>query len=380
MANESLSAAKAAKNDEFYTQYYDIEREINAYLEFAPDVFRGKTILLPCDDPEWSNFTLYFAQHFQTLGLKKLISTSYAPESKKYKTPYQPSLFEQDAPQFDPNKTSVQGKIFVLDHDIDGDGRIDFHDLEWRYLDGDGDFRSDEVTRLRDEADIIVTNPPFSLFREFLAWIFEADKKCLMIGNTNAITYKEVFPLIKDNRLWLGATGFSTDMVFGVPEGTVVPEAYKKKAEKMGYVGNYKRLGNSCWFSNLEHGRRHQPLSLMTMEENIMYSKHKDIRGKGYAKYDNYDAIEVPYTDAIPADYDGAMGVPITFLDKYCPEQFEILGSFNNSRIEEKLIENYVLSSDTPTIINGVEKVWNGPVIDKQPLYKRIVIKRLTNV
>lgn len=380
MANESLSAAKAAKNDEFYTQYYDIEREINAYLEFDPDVFRGKTVLLPCDDPEWSNFTLYFAQHFQTLGLKKLISTSYAPESKKYKTPYQPSLFEQDAPQFDPNKTSVRGKIFVLDHDIDGDGRIDFHDLEWRYLDGDGDFRSDEVTRLRDEADIIVTNPPFSLFREFLAWIFEADKKCLMIGNTNAITYKEVFPLIKNNRLWLGATGFSTDMVFGVPEGTVVPEAYKKKAEKMGYVGNYTRLGNSCWFSNLEHGRRHQALSLMTMEENIMYSKHKDIRGKGYAKYDNYDAIEVPYTDAIPADYDGAMGVPITFLDKYCPEQFEILGSFNNSRIEEKLIENYVLSSDTPTIINGVKKVWNGPVIDKQPLYKRIVIKRLTNV
>lgn len=380
MANESLSAAKAAKNDEFYTQYYDIEREINAYLEFDPDVFRGKTVLLPCDDPEWSNFTLYFAQHFQTLGLKKLISTSYAPESKKYKTPYQPSLFEQDAPQFDPNKTSVRGKIFVLDHDIDGDGRIDFHDLEWRYLDGDGDFRSDEVTHLRDEADIIVTNPPFSLFREFLAWIFEADKKCLMIGNTNAITYKEVFPLIKDNRLWLGATGFSTDMVFGVPEGTVVPEAYKKKAEKMGYVGNYTRLGNSCWFSNLEHGRRHQPLSLMTMEENIMYSKHKDIRGKGYAKYDNYDAIEVPYTDAIPADYDGAMGVPITFLDKYCPEQFEILGSFNNSRIEEKLIENYVLSSDTPTIINGIEKVWNGPVIDKQPLYKRIVIKQLTNV
>ncbi len=326
MANESLSAAKAAKNDEFYTQYYDIEREISAYLEYDPDVFRDKTVLLPCDDPEWSNFTLYFAQHFQTLGLKKLISTSYAPESKKYKTPYQPSLFEQDAPQFDPAKTSIRGKIFVLDHDIDGDGRIDFHDLEWRYLEGDGDFRSLEVTALRDEADIIVTNPPFSLFREFLAWIVEVDKKCLMIGNTNAITYKEVFPLIKDNKLWLGATGFSTDMVFGVPEGTVVPEAYKKKAEKMGYVGNYTRLGNSCWFTNLDHGRRHQPLSLMTMEENIMYSKHKEIRGNGYAHYDNYDAIEVPYTDAIPSDYDGAMGVPITFLDKYCPDQFEILG------------------------------------------------------
>ncbi len=377
MANESLSAAKAAKNDEFYTQYYDIEREINAYLEFDPDVFRGKTVLLPCDDPEWSNFTLYFAQHFQTLGLKKLISTSYAPESKKYKTPYQPSLFEQDAPQFDPNKTSVRGKIFVLDHDIDGDGRIDFHDLEWRYLDGDGDFRSDEVTRLRDEADIIVTNPPFSLFREFLAWIFEADKKCLIIGNTNAITYKEVFPLIKDNSLWLGATGFSTDMVFGVPEGTVVPEAYKKKAEKMGYVGNYTRLGNSCWFSNLEHGRRHQPLSLMTMEENIMYSKHKDIRGKGYAKYDNYDAIEVPYTDAIPADYDGAMGVPITFLDKYCPEQFEILGQTQGDSGKELGLRPYPreLKELNPSLRDGqLYYLENG--IPQKP-YARVLIKRI---
>lgn len=374
MANESLSAAKAAKNDEFYTQYYDIEREINAYLEFDPDVFRGKTVLLPCDDPEWSNFTLYFAQHFQTLGLKKLISTSYAPESKKYKTPYQPSLFEQDAPQFDPNKTAVRGKIFVLDHDIDGDGRIDFHDLEWRYLDGDGDFRSDEVTRLRDEADIIVTNPPFSLFREFLSWIVEADKKFVIIGNMNALTYREVFPLIKDNKIWLG-NGFHNGNAYFRPVGER-EYASGVKDDSTGLV----KFRNCCWFTNLDHGRRHQPLSLMTMEENIMYSKHKDIRGKGYVHYDNYDAIEVPYTDAIPSDYDGAMGVPITFLDKYCPDQFEILGSFNNSRIEEKLIENYVLSSDTPTIINGVEKVWNGPVIDKQPLYKRIVIKRLTNV
>ncbi len=396
MANESLSAAKAAKNDEFYTQYYDIEREINAYLEFDPDVFRGKTVLLPCDDPEWSNFTLYFAQHFQTLGLKKLISTSYAPESKKYKTPYQPSLFEQDAPQFDPDKTSVRGKIFVLDYDIDGDGRIDFHDLEWRYLDGDGDFRSEEVTRLRDEADIIVTNPPFSLFREFLAWIFEADKKCLMIGNTNAITYKEVFPLIKDNRLWLGATGFSTDMVFGVPEGTVVPEAYKKKAEKMGYIGNYTRLGNSCWFSNLEHGRRHQPLSLMTMEENIMYSKHKDIRGKGYAKYDNYDAIEVPYTDAIPADYDGAMGVPITFLDKYCPEQFEILGITKtwfggaNKVYPEQIQVSSSGKESRVTKLNDGAVLWHSEIPENETyyiveeryytqVYARVIIRHLKN-
>lgn len=323
MANESLSVAKAAKNDEFYTQYYDIEREINAYLEFDPDVFRGKTVLLPCDDPEWSNFTLYFAQHFQTLGLKKLISTSYAPESKKYKTPYQPSLFEQDAPQFDPNKTSVRGKIFVLDHDIDGDGRIDFHDLEWRYLDGDGDFRSDEVTRLRDEADIIVTNPPFSLFREFLAWIVEADKKFLIIGNMNAITYKEVFPLLMHNKIWLGSTIHSGDREFGIPdEYPITASGWRIDENGKKYI----RVKGVRWFTNIDHGRRHQPLSLMTMEENIMYSKHKDIRGRGYVHYDNYDAIEVPYTDAIPSDYDGAMGVPITFLDKYCPDQFEILG------------------------------------------------------
>ena len=356
MANTNLQGAKNAKNDEFYTQYYDIEREINAYLEFNPDVFRGKTVLLPCDDPEWSNFTLYFAQHFQTLGLKKLISTSYAPESKRFKIPYQPSLFEQEAPQFDPSKTAIRGKIFMLDHDIDGDGRIDFHDLQWEYLEGDGDFRSAEIRKLRDEADIIVTNPPFSLFREFLAWIVEADKKFIIIGNQNAITYKEVFPLIKENKVWLGATGFSTDMVFAVPEGATVAEADKKKAERMGYVGNYTRLGNSCWFTNVDHGRRHQPLSLMTMEENIMYSKHKQIRGVGYPKYDNYDAIEVPFTDAIPSDYAGVMGVPITFLDKYCPDQFEILGVFNHG-------------SDgpwdfAPARVEGIEK------------YKRLAVQR----
>lgn len=376
MANSSLSAAKTAKNDEFYTQYYDIEREINAYLEYNPDVFRGKTALLPCDDPEWSNFTLYFAQHFQTLGLKKLISTSYAPDSKKVKAPWQPSLFEQDSPQFDPTKTSVRGKIFVLDHDRSGDGIIDFHDIEWQYLEGDGDFRSPEVTALRDEADIIVTNPPFSLFREFLAWIVNADKKCLMIGNTNAITYKEVFPLIKENKLWLGATGFSTDMVFGVPEGTVVPEAYKKKAEKMGYVGNYTRLGNSCWFTNMEHGRRHQPLSLMTMDENIMYSRHKDIKGKGYTKYDNYDAIEVPFVDAIPSDYNGAIGVPITFLDKYCPEQFEILGITDRGNEWGLKTKEYVMF-DTPNFadLNRRGAIWNnGSLVST---YARLLIRKL---
>ena len=327
MANSNLKEAKAAKNDEFYTQFHDIEIEMNAYLEYDPDVFRGKTILLPCDDPEWSNFTRFFAAKFDELGLKKLISTSYAPDSKKYKTPYQPSLFEQEAPQFDSAKTSVKGKIFVLEQDKSGDGRINIDDLEWEYLDGDGDFRSKEVTELRDEADFIITNPPFSLFREFLAWIIAGGKRFAVIGNMNAITYKEVFPLIKSNQIWLGATGNGNDMVFGVPEGAKVDDKDKQKAARLGYVGNYTRLGNSCWFTSIEHGRRHQALRLMSMADNLRFSKHKEIRGKAaYDHYDNYDAIEVPFTDAIPSDYDGVMGVPISFLIKYCPEQFEILG------------------------------------------------------
>ena len=327
MANNSnLGAAKAAKNDEFYTQYADIQKEINAYLEYNPDTFRDKTVLLPCDDPEWSNFTRFFAQNFERLGLKKLISTSYAVESKKYKD-YEPTLFETESPLFDEDKTRTHGKIFVLERDVNGSGHIDIDDLEWHYLDGDGDFRSPEVCALRDEADMIVTNPPFSLFREFLEWIVGAEKGCLIIGNMNAITYKEVFPLIKDNRLWLGATGFVSDMVFGVPKGTIVDPKDKAKAAKLGYAGDYTRLGNSCWFTNLDHGRRHKPLITMAMKDQIRYGKHRDLRENGYSSYDNYDALDVPYTDAIPADFEGKMGVPITFLDKYCPEQFEIVGN-----------------------------------------------------
>jgi hypothetical protein len=189
MANENLGAAKKAKNDEFYTQYADIEKEMNAYLEYNPDVFRDKTILLPCDDPEWSNFTKYFAQNFETFGLKKLISTSYAPNSKPKTVPYQPALFELEDERFDEVKTQANGKIFTLTRDTSGDNRIDVDDLEWSYLEGDGDFRSDEVTKLRDEADIIITNPPFSLFRQFLAWIVEGHKQFLIVGNMNAITY-----------------------------------------------------------------------------------------------------------------------------------------------------------------------------------------------
>ena len=210
----NLQEAKNAKNDEFYTQYDDIQREVNAYLEFDQDTFRGKTVLLPCDDPDWSNFTKFFAQNFEYFGLKKLISTSYAVNSKRYKEVMQLSLFETNSPKYDPSKTDTNGKIFTLDEDSNKSGRIDIHDLKWDYLQGDGDFRSPEVKALRDEADIIVTNPPFSLFREFLSWIIEADKKFLIIGNINCITYKEVFPLVKDNKIWLGVSIHSGDRKF----------------------------------------------------------------------------------------------------------------------------------------------------------------------
>jgi hypothetical protein len=271
---------------------------------------------MPCDDPEWSNFTKFFAQNFIRIGLKKLISTSYAAESKPYKSNYQPTLFEVNDPQYDEYKTRKNGKIFTLTHDKTKDGKIDVDDLEWEYLQGDGDFRSEEIKTLRDEADIIITNPPFSLFREFLAWIVEADKQFVIIGNMNAITYKEVFPLIKDNKVWLGASASGKDMVFAVPPNVEINEKDRQKAAKLGYKGDYTRLGNSTWFTNIDHGKRHQPLELMTMEDNLRFNKKLSGR-TSYDSYDNYDAIEVSFTNAIPKDYKGVMGVPITFLDKY---------------------------------------------------------------
>ena len=315
--NTNLGAAKTAKNDEFYTQYADIQKEVNAYIEYNPDVFRGKTILLPCDDPEWSNFTKFFAQNFAFFGLKKLISTSYAIESKKYKTDWQPTLFETENPLYNVEKSRVKGKIFTLTHDTNHNGRIDINDLQWQYLEGDGDFRSAEVTALRDEADIIITNPPFSLFREFLAWIMEGGKQFLIIGNQNAITYKEVFPLIKENKIWLGK-GFTGGAGHFISNYTDYATAGDHKEGMI-------RVSGVVWFTSIDHGRRHKPLQLMTMADTITFSRHKEIKDIGYPHYDNYDAIEVPFTDAIPSDYEGVMGVPISFLDKYCPEQFEIV-------------------------------------------------------
>ena len=288
MSNTNLIHAKRQKNDEFYTQLRDIEKEMQAYLDYDPDVFRDKTVLLPCDDPTWSNFTKYFALNFEQLGLKKLISTSYSP-------------------------CGGHGKVFTLGGE---------NELQWAYLTGDGDFRSAEVTALRDEADIVITNPPFSLFREFVVWLTEGGVLFSVIGSMNAITYKEVFPLIKDNKLWLGRgkDKGGNSMWFEVPE-----DYPQNKHERVEDDGTRIIPVSSKWFTNIEHGRRHEPLKLMTQAENEKYNKRIISNPNSYKKYDNYDAIEVPSTSGIPSDYTGVTGVPISFLDKHCPEQFEIV-------------------------------------------------------
>lgn len=329
--NASLGSAKQAKNDEFYTQYSDIEAEMNAYVEYNPDVFRGKTILLPCDDPEWSNFTKYFASNFTRFGIKKLISTSYAEGAANREI----SLFESESPIFDESKHSTHGKLFTVTSDRDHSGRIDTDDIEFNgYLEGDGDFNSPEVRKLRDEADIVITNPPFSQFRKFLAWIMEAKKQFIILGNMNAITYKEVFPYLKDNVIWLGYKDLNQDMYFNVTDDYKEWLLANKKEGSAYKIINgvvMGRLASACWFTNIDHGKRHEWLKLDTMAHNLKFNKklrkklEKDFGAVAYPHYDNYDAIEVPFTECIPSDYDGVMGVPITFMDKYNPEQFSII-------------------------------------------------------
>lgn len=353
MANENLTNAKKSKNDEFYTQYIDIEKEISAYLDYDKDVFKNKVILLPCDDPEWSNFTKYFAQNFERFSLKKLISTSYAIKSKNDDIEYTPTSFEINNPQFDKSKTIQNGKIFILDHDTTNDGKIDINDLEWHYLEGDGDFRSEEIRKLREEADIVITNPPFSLFYEFLSWIIEAKKQFIIIGNINAITYDNVFPFIKENKVWLGNGFHAGNAYFSTPNlRDFADGVYDSKS---GLV----KFRNCCWYTNFEHGRRHQPLQLMSMEDNLKFNKNiiKQIKNgdSPYSMYDNFEAIEVPFTNAIPSDYNGIMGVPQSFLDKYNPEQFEIIGKMSNTKVT-----NYNYGYP---YVNGIKK------------YARILIK-----
>ena len=262
--NSNLHSAKKAKNDEFYTQLSDIEKEMKHYKEF----FKGKVVYCNCDDARESNFFKYFSLNFEFLGLKKLITTGYKEDGK--------------------------GVVLIYEGDKNGNKIVEDSEIIVRELEGNGDFRSAECIEFLKDADVVVTNPPFSLFREYVAQLMEYGKKFLIIGSMNAITYKEIFPYIKNNELWLGMNWVKE---FVQPNGEV------------------KKFGNICWYTNIGHSRRNTPLDL-----------YKKYSADEYPKYDNYDAIEVSKVSEIPMDYNGVMGVPITFLDKYCPTQFEILG------------------------------------------------------
>lgn len=337
MANTNLTSAKRAKNDEFYTQYPDIQKEIETYLEYDINTFRDKVIYCNCDDPLESNFFKYFVLHFKRLGLKRLITTSYKP------SPIANTLFDltpYDTVDPPKNRAKDSANRFIIDDvgDINNDGSFDLLDIheklraninnEWEALSGDdqypaGDFRSRECVELLQQSDIVVTNPPFSLFREYVAQLVDHEKKFLIIGNIGAISYKEIFPLIKHNKIWIGPSINSGDREFMVPKDY----ARNKLAVRKDELGNeYLRVNGVRWFTNLDHGVRHQPLNLMTMAENRKFNKKVINSETAYREYDNYDAIEVPFTDAIPTDYAGTMGVPISFLNKYDVSQFEIMG------------------------------------------------------
>ena len=335
MANKNLTNAKRVKNDEFYTQYSDIQKEIEAYLEYNPDVFRGKVVYCNCDDPFESNFFRYFVLNFNKLGLKQLITTSYKP-SPVANT--QLGLFGDDKTLTKlKGRQKVTANKFIINEvrDIDGDGEFNLKDVakqlkankhnEWTPLKGDGDFRSDESINLLKQSDIAVTNPPFSLFREYIKQLVDYDKKFLIIGNMNAITYKEVFPLLKSNKVWLG-NNYKVNagaMFFEIPEKIANLEQVREiKTNEKGKKVYITRVQGIRWFTNLDHGRRHQPLQLMTEAEVIKFTTKKP-----FEKYDNYDAIEISLVKNIPNDYKGVIGVPVSFLDSYNPDQFEILGS-----------------------------------------------------
>lgn len=357
MANQSLQTAKKAKNDEFYTQLIDIEKELKHYKEH----FKDKTVFLNCDDPFESNFFKYFATNFNFLGLKKLIATCYDDSPVAYT---QISFFGRD--RTIPNNAKKAYKIEIKEvKDLNGDEIIDLADVEnllksdknaLSTLKGNGDFRSEECVELLKQADVVVTNPPFSLFREYVAQLVEYDKKFLIIGNQNAITYKEIFSLLKDNKVWLGYNSGAQE--FRVPNNFERNNTYFKNGIK------FAKFGNICWFTNLETSKRHEDLTL-----------YKKYTPEEYLRYDNYDAINVNKTTDIPCDYFGVMGVPITFLDKYNPEQFKILGitdrqntsGLRTKKYTEKDAPKYNdLNARSALLINGELKA----------VYARILIRR----
>ena len=317
--NKNLHDANRAKQDEFYTQLTDIEKE----LQYYTSQFENKIVYCNCDDPYESNFFKYFAMRFNFLGLKKLIATCYigSPISNKELV-----LFDNETAE---NKTTkVPHKIIINEFtDENKDGAEDLQDIVLSLaknknntltrLNGDGDFRSAECIDFLREADIVVTNPPFSLFREYVAQLLEYDKKFIIIGNKNALTYKEIFSLIKNNQTWVGYTSMSTDLLFDIPD-YYKEELIENKKEGSAYKiidGKFRARASAIWFTNLEHSKRNEELILW-----------KEYNEKDFPKYDNYDAIEVSKTIEIPKDYDGVMGVPISFMDKYNPNQFEIIG------------------------------------------------------
>ncbi len=319
MANKNLNAAKTAKKDEFYTQLTDIERELQHYWPH----FRDKVVLCNCDDPYESNFFKYFALRFNQLGLKKLICTCYNG------SPVQGNELLLHFDGFDSEPTKIAYKVEITEvRDLNGDGAVDLSDVRY-LLQNDknvlsilktGDFRDPECIELLKQADIVVTNPPFSLFREYLGQLIEYDKQFVIIGNVNAVSYKEVFPLIKENKLWFGPSISSGDRKFNVPDD------YPLSASGCGIDTDgrkYIRVKGGRWFTNLDHNKRHEEMDLI-----CHYSPEE------YPTYDNYDAIDVSSTSDIPFDYAGIMGVPITFLDKYNPEQFEIIGAETNDFAE----------------------------------------------
>lgn len=290
--NKNLNAAKASKKDEFYTQLADIEKEVKHYKPH----FKGKTVLCNCDDPRESNFFHYFSYNFEQLGLKKLIATCYK---------------NQNADLFTENKSETAVYLEYYG-DKDGNRVPDPEEIGINPLKGDGDFRSKECIKLLQQADIVVTNPPFSLFREYVAQLIEYEKQFLIIGHQNAIIYKEVFKFIKDNKLWLGVDNYGTKW-FGVKDHYDITTESRKKIEN---GKKYFSMGSIVWFTNIDNAKRHEDL--------ILFKKYNE---QEYPKYDNYDAIEVTKVAEIPKDFKGVMGVPITFLDKYNPEQFDIVGS-----------------------------------------------------